>query len=132
MAILVQFVDEEWKLEQRLVCMQVLTESMTGEEVPRELISVLSTRYGVKSELLLAATRDQTLVNNLAMQTIKVVYLLIVDIGCFSHTLDHVGDNFITPNLKEFLHLWISLFSHSPKTGVLWRSQVGQSMVSWQ
>ena len=27
-----------------------------------------------------------------------MVYPLIADIGCFSHTLDHVGDNFITPN----------------------------------
>ena len=131
MAILVRFVSEEWKLEQRLLRMQMLTKSMTGEEVARELISVLSMRYGVKSELLLAAMRDRASVNNLAMQTVKVVYPLIVDISCFSHTLDHVGDNFNTPNLKEFLHLWISLFSHSPKTRVLWRSQVGQSMVSY-
>ena len=57
---------------------------------------------------------DWVSVNNLAMQTVKFVYPFIVDIGCFSHTLDHVGDHFNTPNLKEVLHLWISLFSHSP------------------
>ena len=112
-----RFVSDEWNLEQQLIRMQMLAQSMTGEEVARELISVL--KYSVKSELLLAAMRDRASVNNLAMQTVKVVYPLIVDIGCFSHTLDHVGDNFITPNLKEFLHLWISLFSHSPKTRVL-------------
>ena len=131
MAILVRFVSDEWNLEQRFIRMQMLAKSLTGEEVARELISVLSIKYSVKSELLLAAMRDWASVNNLAMQTVKVVYPLIVDIGCFSHTLDHVGDNFVTPNLKEFLHLWISLFSHSPKTRVLWRSQVGQSMVSY-
>ncbi len=119
MAILVHFVSDEWNLKQRLIRMQMLAKSMTGEEVARELISVLSMKYSVKSELLLAAMRDRASVNNLATHTVKVMYPLIVDIDCFSHTLDHVGDNFIIPNLKEFLHLWISLFSHSPRTRVL-------------
>ena len=67
--------------------MQMLAKSMTGEKVARELNSVLSMKYSVKLELLFAAMRDQASVNNLAMQTVKVVYPLIVDIGCFSHTL---------------------------------------------
>ena len=104
---------------------------MTGEEVARELISVLSRMYGVKSEVLLAAMRDRASVNNLALQTVKVVYPNVVDIGCFSHTLDHVGKKFATPVLNDFLHLWISLFSHSPKARMLWRSQVGRSMISY-
>ena len=42
--------------------------------------------YGVQSELLLASMRDRALVNNLAMQTVNVVYPLLMDIGCYSHT----------------------------------------------
>ena len=43
------------------------------------------------------------------MQAIKVIYPDIVDIGCFSHFLDRVGEHFKTQHLSEF----ISLFSHS-------------------
>ena len=64
MAILVRFVSDEWKLEQRLIRMQMLAKSMTGEKVARELISVLSMKYSVKLELLLAAMRDRASVNN--------------------------------------------------------------------
>lgn len=130
-AIIVRFVGEEWTLEHRLIRMQMLSKSMTGQEVARELISVLSMTYGVRSELLLAAMRDRASINNLAMQTVSVVYPMLVDIGCFSHTLDHVGENFKTPILTDFMHSWISLFSHSPKTRLLWKSRVGRSMATY-
>ena len=81
LAVIVLFVGEEWTLEHRLIRMQMLSKSMTGQEVARELIGVLSVAYGVRSELLLAAMRDRASVNNLAMQTVGVVYPFIVDIG---------------------------------------------------
>ena len=121
LAVIVRFIGEDWTLEHRLIRMQMLSKSMTGQEVARELISVLSVTYGVRSELLLAAMRDRASVNNLAMETVSVVYPFVVDIGCFSHTLDHVGENFKTPILTDFMHSWISLFSHSPKTRLLWK-----------
>ena len=40
-AILVHFVGEEWRLEQRLICLQMVAKSMTAEKITRELISVL-------------------------------------------------------------------------------------------
>ena len=46
----------------------------------------------------------------------------MIDIGCFSHTLDHVGENMNTPILDDFMKHWISLFSHSPKVRLAWRS----------
>lgn len=119
MAILVCSVSDEWSLEQCSLRVQTLAKSMTGEEVARELINVLSMRYGITSDRLFAAMRDRASVNNLAMQTVQVVYPLMVDIGCYSHTLDHVGEKSATPTLKEFLHLLISLFIHSPKARVL-------------
>ena len=66
---------------------------MTGEEVARELISVLSVTFGIKSHLLLAGMRDGASVNNVAMEVLKVVYPDILNIHCFSHTLDWVGEN---------------------------------------
>ena len=66
-----------------------------------------------------------------AMRTIKVVYPSIVDVGCFSHTLDRVGEKFKTAVSSEFIHSWIMLFSHSPKARMLWKSQAGCSMIGY-
>ena len=46
----------------------------------------------------------------------------------FSHTLDLIGKNFSTPVLSDFYTLWLSLFSHSPKTKMLWKEQTGRAM----
>ena len=75
--------------------------------------------------------RDRAATNNVAVRTLKVLYPNCVDIGCFSHTLDHVGEKFQTPVLEEFLSAWISLFSHSPKNKGLWLEQTGRSMRSY-
>ena len=89
-----------------------------------EVIRVLLTTYGIETTNLLGAMRDR------AMQTLKVLYPSIVDIGCYSHTNDYVGDNFQTPTLSDFTTSWLTLFSHSPKTRLLWKSQSDRSMSS--
>ena len=104
--------------------------SVTGEELARELISVLSVNYGISTQLLLAAMKDRVAVNKTAIRTLKVVYPNLLSIGCFSHAIDRVGEHFNIPNLSEFITSWISLFSHSPKMIFLWLEQTGKSMAS--
>lgn len=48
-----------------------------------------------------------------------------MDIGCFSHTLDHVGEKFHTPVLNQFAKAWIGLFTRSPKAKLAWREKTG-------
>ena len=131
LAIIIRFIDQDWCVQQRIVRIQMLSKSLSGEEVARELLSVLSVTYGVRSSNLLASMRNRASVNNVAMRTLKVVYSLIVDVGCFSHTIDYVGGRFNTPTLNEFITSWISLFSHSPKTRLLWKSKTSRSMSSF-
>lgn len=47
--------------------------------------------------------RDRASVNDVAMRTIRVVYNQLLDVGCFSHTLDHVGERMNTPILHDVL-----------------------------
>ena len=89
------------------------------------LIETLSTKLGIASANVIAATRDRASVNSVAMRTIKVVYPKIFDVGCYSHTLDHVGEKMDTLILNEFIKGWISLFAHSPKTRLAWSSLTG-------
>ncbi len=128
MAVVLRFVDSEWKIQQRLVRLMLLAKSMTGEEVARELIVVLSTGLGIGPATLLAAMRDRASVNGAAMRTVKVLYPNILDVGCFSHTIDNAGRHFKTPFVDEFIRNWLSLFSHSPKARLLWKARTGRSM----
>ena len=57
LAIVIRYVDQ-WNVHQRLVRMEFLAKSMTGEEVARQLISTLSDTYGIESSFILAAMRD--------------------------------------------------------------------------
>lgn len=131
MAVLPWFVDSDWQIQQRLVRLQLLTKSMTGEETAQELINVLSVHYSITSDHLLGALQDRATVNNVTLRTLKVVYPNILDVGRFSHTLDLVGEKVNAPHLNEFITAWISLFSHSPKARLIWKDQTSCSTKSY-
>ena len=126
---IIHYVDN-WEVKQRLVRLGMLTKSITAEELARELINVLSVSYGIKSHLLVASMRDGASINEAAMRVAKVVYNEVLDVRCFFHTLDIIGEKFKLPFLMDFSTAWISLFSHSPKTKALWKEQTGRSMAS--
>lgn len=130
LAIILHFVSKSWTLE-RLVRIQLLSKSMTGEEIARELIRIISANYDIDSNQLIAAMRDRAAVNGVAVRTVAVVYPKALDIGCFSHTIDRVGEHFKTPILSEFSTSWIMLFSHSPKAKLLWKEQTGRAVASY-
>ena len=92
---------------------------------------MLSVNYGIATQQLLAAMKDRASVNEVAVRTLKIVYPSLLSVGCFSHTIDRVGEQFCIPNLSEFITSWISLFSHSPETRILWLEQTGRSMASY-
>ena len=81
------------------------------------MINVLSVEYGITSKGLLASMQDRASINGAAMQTIKIVYPDMIVVGCYSHTIDLVGDKFHTPNLDEFIRLWVSLLHIALRLG---------------
>ena len=132
LVIVLRFVDvESWSIQQRLVRMQLLGKSLCGDEIARELISILSTELGISGNKLLACMRDRSSSNNVALRTVKILYPQLLDIGCYSHTIDHVGEKFVTRCLDDFAKAWVGVFSHSPKARLLWREKTGQSMATY-
>lgn len=63
MAVIVRYVNSDWTITQRLDRALLVTKSMTGEEVARELISTFSITLGIASGNLLAAMRDRCVQN---------------------------------------------------------------------
>ena len=55
----------------------------------------------------------------------------MMDIGCFSHTIDLVGERMKTPVLDAFSKGWIGLFSRSPKARLAWHTLTGLSPRSY-
>lgn len=108
--ILVRFITDDWLIKQRVCGLKLLAKSLTGEDVARLLIETLSTELGIASNLVIAAMRDRASVNSAAMHTVSILYNFIFDMGCFSHTIDHVGEWMNTPVLDKS---WIGLFSQS-------------------
>lgn len=94
--------------------MQILSESLAGEEIAIKLINMLSVTYSIHPTHLLAAMRNRASTNNVTMDILYPRHRLL---------LTYVGSRFKTPTLREFISLWISLFSHSPKTHLLWKSR---------
>ena len=129
--IVLRYVSNSWTLEQRLVRIQLLSKSLTGEELACELVHILSAHYTVGPNQLLAAMKDRASVNTVAMRTLQIIYPHVLDVGCFSHTIDHVGEHFVTPTLSEFGTAWLMLFSHSAKAKLLWKEQTGKSMPTY-
>ena len=120
------------RLGYQAVCrMMLLAKSLTGEEVARQLITSLSTELSIPQHLVVSAMRNRASVNDVAMRTISVLYNNMMDVGCFSHTLDRVGENMNTQILEEFTKAWISLFSHSLKTRFAWWTQTQLSALSY-
>lgn len=104
---------------------------MTGEELAREILGVFCREYKLSTEQVLATMRDRASVNNVAIRHIKVMFPNLLDIGCYSHTLNLVGNKFELPTLEEFIRPWISLFSHSPKTRFEWKCKTGRATASY-
>ena len=47
MVIVLRFVDDDWQIQHCLIHLQLLAKSLTGEEIARELISVLQVGYSI-------------------------------------------------------------------------------------
>lgn len=124
LAIILHFGSESWTLE-RLVRIQLLSKSMTGGEIARELIRVISANYDIDPNQLIAAMRDRAAVNGVAVRTVAVVYPKALDIGCFSHTIDRVGEHFKTPILS-FLPPGSCFFLIVPKQNYYGKSKLQQ------
>ena len=130
-AIIVRFVDNGWNIIQRLVRIDVHSESVNANKLAEVLNQCLSVDYGVRENSLLAAMRDGASVNQAALDRIAFRLLKMLNVMCFSHTLDNEGNHLVILTLVEFGSLWIRVFRHSCKAKLLWKDLTGQTARSY-
>ena len=131
LVIVVRYIDEQWHVQQRIIRLMLLAKSLSGEELARQLIVSLSTELNISGDRLIAAMHDRASVNSVAIRTLKILYPKLIDVGCFSHTLDLVGEKFHTPTLDNFIKIWIGMFARSTKTKLAWTSSTGLAVPTY-
>ena len=94
LAIIVRFIDKDWNIQQRLLKLEILAKSMNAEELGQRLIQCLAVEYGMQPNHLLAAMRDGAPVNEAGLRQVMFFFPNILNVICFSHTIDNVGKHF--------------------------------------
>ena len=125
-AVIVRFLDDNWSIIQRLVRIDICSKSVNADELAQVLNQCQSVDYGVNTNSLLAAMRDGASVNQAALDRIAFIFPKMVNVVCFSHTLDNVANHLVIPTLLEFGSVWIRLFRRSYKAKLLWKDLTGQ------
>ena len=52
LAVVIRFISDSWVIEQPLIGIQLLAKSLSGEEIACEVISLLSTKFGIGPKYL--------------------------------------------------------------------------------
>ena len=123
--------DNDWNIIQRLARIDVCSKSVNANELAQVLNQCLSVDYEVRANSFLAAMRDSASVKQAALDRITFIFPKMLNVVCFSHTLDNVGNHLVIPTLVEFGSLWIRMFRHSCKAKLLWKDLTGQTSRSY-
>ena len=92
-AMIVRFVDNNWNTIRRLVRVYVCSKSVNANERAQVLNQCLSVDYGVRANSLRSAMRDGASVNPAALDRIAFIFPKMLNVVCFSHTPDNVGNH---------------------------------------
>ena len=128
LVIVVRYIDKDWNIQQRLLKLEVLAKSMNAEELAQRLIQCLAVEYGIQPNQLLAAVRDGASVNEAGLRQVMFFFPNILNVICFSHTIDNVGKHFKFSVLDTFSRSWNTMFSLSLTARLLWKTRTGTAM----
>ena len=131
-AIIIQFVNDQWEIVQRLVRIDIVAKLVTATQISQVLMETLFTDMQIQGQQVLAVMRDGASVNGAAIRNLQVfmTHGQLMDIICFAHTLDNVGLHFNTPVLDDFGQSLVRLFSSSWMTQLRWKERTGQGVKS--
>ena len=106
----------------------VSKKGLKAEELAQCLIQALAVEYAIQPGALLAAMKDGASVNQAALQQVRFFFPQLLDVTCFSHTIDNVGKQFEFRVLDTFAQYWGSLFLHSAAARLAWKARTGTAM----
>ena len=76
---------------------------MVNAEISTLLIDAVARQYQLGFKKVQGLSYDRAAPNLAAMRTLATIYVEAEQLPCVSHTLDHVGEHFHTPNHSPVL-----------------------------
>jgi len=107
--------------QQRLLRLQLLSRSLTGEALAANLFAI-TRDFNVTN--IVAFHSDNASVNCAGMRVVSAGYPDSIWIGCMAHTLNNTGSRFKRPILSTFVSGW-KLMLHSHKVRSLFSETTG-------
>ena len=130
-AVVLRFVLDDGTIVQRLVKISMIDDEMTGEMLAREIINILLRLLQIEENNVLVFVKDRCPSNVKAARQLDVFFQNAEDVGCFAHTLDHIGEKFNCPTLKRFWGHWIAIFNHSKRAKRIFLQTTGSSFITY-
>lgn len=108
--------------------LEVLAKPLKRNELAQRPKTCFAVNHNFGPNILYVGMRDGAAVNGTAIKQLLLFYSNIMDVSCFSHTINNVGWHFVFRVLDTFLRHWVNLFAHNYNAKLLWKERTGNSM----
>jgi len=111
--------------ETRLIAVRLYESSFNGAQLACVLNGLLGAELGIAPGNIIATVRDRAAYGKISMRTLTPLWQNALDMECFAHTFNHVGENMHHTTLTNFTRSLSHLWSKSHRARVMWRDMVG-------
>ena len=108
-----------------LIAVRMYAASFNGAQLAKEM-SKISFEMGIAPGDIVVAIRDRARYGKVAMDVLLPIWDNALDMECFAHTLNHVGEQLKHPNLDPLLQALSYMWSVSPKARFMWKQLTGR------
>ena len=108
-----------------LIAVRVYAASFNGAQLAKEM-SKITFEMGIAPGDIVVAIRDRARYGKVAMDVLRQIWDNALDMECFAHTLNHVGEQLKHPNLDPLLQALSYMWSVSPKARFMWKQLTGR------
>lgn len=121
-----------WMVVLRLMRIQLCSQSVNSKQLLRILNECRSVKYSIRANSLIAAMRNEASVKQAALNQIGLIFPNMLNVVCFSHTLDNIGNHGVIPTLLQFGNYCIGVFSYSNQAKLAWQDLTGRKPKSYR
>ena len=111
--IIICYVQDNFSPTQHIIRLEFLAKALKLEGLAQRLMFCLVVDYKLVPNVLIRGMRDGASINEAALRQVMFFFPKLLDVVCFLHTTDNVGNQFQFQILDHFAHYWIGMFSHS-------------------
>ena len=101
MAIIFRYIDNKWKIRELLARVLITQGAYDSVSLMQQLVSVAE-EYSIDERCLVGMSRDTCSTNELAMKGARAKYYSVMDIGCFGHGANLLGQRLDLTDVKQF------------------------------